>query len=72
MRCCGYEGGACEKNMDVKSMQVNTSKSVTRMTKTAVDILTDYIGIEFLDALSTCCGCSGWTKGHKIEQQRLF
>ena len=30
-----------EKTMDLKSMQINASKSVTRMTKRAVDILTD-------------------------------
>ena len=29
-----------ERNIDQKSMQVNASKSVTRMTKRAVDILT--------------------------------
>ena len=30
-----------EKNMDLKSMQVNASQSVTRMTKTDVNIQTD-------------------------------
>ena len=31
----------CEKNMDLKSKQVNASQSVTRMTKTDVNIQTD-------------------------------
>ena len=30
-----------EKNMDLKSMQVNVTKSVKRMTKRGVDILDD-------------------------------
>ena len=42
-----------EKNMDLKSMQVNASNSVTRMTKRAVNIRTDYTGRKCLNALST-------------------
>ena len=42
-----------ERNMDLKSKQVNASQSVTRMTKKDVDIRTDQIGRECLDELST-------------------
>ena len=44
-----------EKNMDLKSIQVNESNSVTRMAKRGVDmqILANYFGRQFLDALST-------------------
>ena len=42
-----------EKNMDLKSMQINASNSVTRMTKRAVNIPTDYTGRKCLDVLST-------------------
>ena len=41
-----------EKNMDLKSMLVNASKSVTRMTKRGVYIQTDQIGSEYLYPLS--------------------
>ena len=46
-----------EKNMDLKSIQVNESNSVTRMAKRGVEI--DYFGRQFLDALSTWRGFSG-------------
>ena len=38
--------------MDLKSMQVNASKRVTRMTKRGVEIRTDQTGRQCLDALS--------------------
>ena len=32
MRCCGHKGGVlCEKNVDLKSIQVNALNCVTRM-----------------------------------------
>ena len=46
MECCNHEEVPREKNMNVKSMQANTSKYVTRMTKSGADIQT-----ECLDAL---------------------
>ena len=42
-----------EKNMDMKSVQVNPSQRVTRMTKRDVKIQTGYIGRGCLAALST-------------------
>ena len=48
-----------EKNMDLKSIQVNESNSVTRMAKRGVDMQIDYFGRQFLDALSTWRGFSG-------------
>ena len=41
-----------EKNMDIQFIQVNARKSVTRMTKRRVNVRTDKIGREYLDALS--------------------
>ena len=61
-----------ENNIDLKSMQLNTDKSVTKMTKRVVDIQTGYIGRMCLDALSTCCGCTGWATGCKTGWQMLF
>ena len=42
-----------EKNIVLKSMQVNISKSVRRMTERGVEIRTDQIRRQFLDALNT-------------------
>ena len=42
-----------DKNLNVKSMLVNVTKSVTRMTKTGVGIQTKQIGRQCLDRLST-------------------
>ena len=61
-----------ENNIDLKSMQVNTDKSKTKMTKRVVDIQTGYIGRVCLDALNTRCGCTGWATGCKTGWQRLF
>ena len=42
-----------EKNMGLKSMQVNASKSATRMTKIGVYKRTGYIGRDYLYVLRT-------------------
>ena len=43
----------CDLNIDLKSMQVNISKSVTKKTKSGVNIRNDDTGRLCLDALST-------------------
>ena len=43
----------CEINIDLKSMQVNVTKSVTKKTKSDVNIRNDDTGRLCLDALST-------------------
>ena len=52
----------CDLNIDLKSMQVNISKSVTKKTKSGVNIRNDDTGRLCLDALSTWRGCNGWER----------
>ena len=50
-----------EKNMGLKSMQVNASKSITRMTKRGVYMRTGYIGTYVTWLQSTDCKKQGGT-----------
>ena len=51
---------------DLESMQVNVSKSVTRMAKV---VLVYELTRHCLDVLSTQRGCSEWTRGYKRGRQ---
>ena len=60
------------KNLDLKVMQVNILKSVTRVTKRGGGIRTDLAGRQCLDASVKWRGCNEWTMRFKAGWQGWF